>query len=482
MGTQERAPILSRQTARDAALGAVAGPVGPALRPVANSVARHPTLAGMLAAGGITTAAPGSADDRPAPGALAQQASDRIAERRRQLGKLEKDAETNRTDSDFFRTLDRRNSDAVKRAQEMLQGAGLYLEMGTGRNTRKLSVDGIWGPGMSEAVAEYQRRLRDDGKTIQTNIRSTSKDIERLTGEQAGHRRDNALAEAEAQMPGWQKAIRDYATPVGVAAGLAAGPAVRGGMVWAANRAGQRAAAGANALVAGGGNVQARVAGANEFYTRGGGQRPFNIDPAAPRGFVPAAGQTPASELYPPANTIWRGTDTARIAAAGGGAGLAEYRLAIAREELERARQDAEKNPSDETFKALHKAQVNVGLLTAGARASETAGLAYPTSAAVMRYQNTRPDVQRAEAEVLRLNRLGRQQQQWGPHEPGVTSYRNPATGEVRRLDAHGRWRGPRPGGGHGWTTEPPASWDRISGIDALDAAIMNGMARTGMA
>jgi hypothetical protein len=421
-------------------------------------------LASLLAGGGLTVTAPGSADDRPAPGALVQKTSENIAERRRQLSKLEKDAEANRANSEFLRTLDRRNKDAVSKAQEMLQGAGLYLETGDGRNKRKLSVDGIWGQGMAEAVAEYQRRLRDDAKTLQSNIASTSADIERQDAALIGHRRDTALAEAEAKMPGWQKAVRDYATPVGVAAGLTLAPATRATMATMANRAGRRAADDANALLrAGAANTPARVAGVNEFYARGGGQRPFNIDPAAPRGFVPAAGQTSANDLYPPANTVWRGTDTGRMAAASGAAGLAEYRLHIARQEVERARQDAQKNPSDATFAALHKAETNLGLLTAAARASETSLLAYPTSAAVLRYRNTRPDVSRGEAEVLRLNRLSGQQRQWGPHEPGVTRYRNPVTGEVRSLDDHGRWRGPRPSGGHGWTREPPASWDRIS-------------------
>ena len=463
MGTQERAPIMSGQTARDAAVGAIPA-AGPATRAASAAVARHPTLASMLAAGGFAVAAPSSADDRPAPGALVQQTSERLAERRRQLKKLEDGAAANKINSEFFRGLDRRDRAAVQKAQEMLQGAGLYLDAGDGPNRRKLAVDGIWGRGMGEAVAEYQRRLQDEAKATQRNITAANADIERLDATLIGHKRDTALEQAEARMPGWQKAVRDYATPVGVAAGMAVAPATRGAVTWAANRAGRRAADQANDLLgAGAANTPARVAGVNEFYTRGGGQRPFNIEPTAPRGFVPAAGQTSANELYPPASTIWRGADTARMTAAGGGAGLAEYRLAVAREELERARQDAQQNPSDSTFAALHKAQTNVGLLTAAARASETSLLAYPTTSAVVRYQNTRPDVNRGEAEVLRLNRISGQQRQWGPHQPGVTSYRNPATGEVRSLDDHGRWRGPRPNGGQGWTREPPVTWDRIS-------------------
>jgi hypothetical protein len=50
-----------------------------------------------------------------------------------------------------------------------------------------------------------------------------------------------------------------------------------------------------------------------------------------------------------------------------------------------------------------------------------------------------------------------------GPaHAPG-TAYVNPKTGERRFMDINGRWQGPQSGGGHGFTSEPPASWDRIS-------------------
>jgi hypothetical protein len=49
------------------------------------------------------------------------------------------------------------------------------------------------------------------------------------------------------------------------------------------------------------------------------------------------------------------------------------------------------------------------------------------------------------------------------PHEPGVTRYRNPRTGEEIYLDAHGRWRGPNRSGGTSWSSEPPSSWERIS-------------------
>lgn len=52
------------------------------------------------------------------------------------------------------------------------------------------------------------------------------------------------------------------------------------------------------------------------------------------------------------------------------------------------------------------------------------------------------------------------------PHEPGVTRYRNPTTGDERFMDARGRWQGPHRGGGHGWISEPPASWERISSAE----------------
>lgn len=52
------------------------------------------------------------------------------------------------------------------------------------------------------------------------------------------------------------------------------------------------------------------------------------------------------------------------------------------------------------------------------------------------------------------------------PHQPGVTQYRNPATGEVRSLDRRGRWQGRHPNGRNGWISEPPSSWERVSSAE----------------
>lgn len=51
-----------------------------------------------------------------------------------------------------------------------------------------------------------------------------------------------------------------------------------------------------------------------------------------------------------------------------------------------------------------------------------------------------------------------------GPaHQRGVTRYRDPISGEERFLDSRGRWHGPRPGGGHGFTPAPDVRWERIA-------------------
>lgn len=55
-----------------------------------------------------------------------------------------------------------------------------------------------------------------------------------------------------------------------------------------------------------------------------------------------------------------------------------------------------------------------------------------------------------------------------GAFESGVTRFRNPTTGEVRRLESGG-WRGRGPSGRDVWRTAPPATWERISMQDRID-------------
>jgi hypothetical protein len=98
-----------------------------------------------------------------------------------------------------------------------------------------------------------------------------------------------------------------------------------------------------------------------------------------------------------------------------------------------------------------------------------------------------RPSVRAADAERGRLDMLLAQPRPNtnpaaraappvnAPLEPGVTSFRNPATGEVRRLDARGRWQGPRRGGGHGYSRPPDPTWERISEAPTSMAEFLTG-------
>jgi hypothetical protein len=402
-------------------------------------------------------------------------------------------------------------TDAVKALQREMQQAGYY----TG------PIDGRMEGGTAEAKRRYeadqQARAQAAAATQKLELEKTKSDTEReslrlqqekLNKEKTdAERADQILREGSERMrdlnaPSLANYVREYAPMAALPLGMYLGYKGRAAIGrYADVNAGNRAAR-ADTLASefGQGDLPTRIGRLNQFYTEGGstrGQAPFTF----------RAGQQPipweSNPNAPAANQLYRLTPGANYGPVGAvagpgfvewgvghlGAGAAQNRI----DEANRAIQ--QQGPTEANIQNLEAARRDKALfdtLDWLGRGTMSGGIATDLKYRLTR-PNLRPSIGKAETERGQLDiELNRQQPvnpgggspngpaggpggggarqtilppaAGGPaHEPGVTQYRNPSTGEIRSLDIHGRWRGPHPGGHHGWTSEPPASWQRIS-------------------
>lgn len=445
---------------------AAAGPVAGAVRTVARAARAFPlpTAAGLAALGGVPSAT------RSDPPATQPPEPRDIVDARGRLDRIRTEQERLQAELDELRGAAGRfnperlnptsNRADIERAQQILKGLNLYR----GR------IDGRWEGQTAAAVETYLGQLRERQRAIETQLGELGARSEREGAALDGLLRDWRGSRIDSEVHPVDRFIRDNPNVIGAIAGGVVGPAWRIGTTAGSRAQHARTVAEANRLLSrGAADTEARAADMNLFYTRGGGRAPFDVDRTAPLGFRAAADQpTSAAGLYPPGgHPVWRTGDTVRMGSFSGLAGLGEWRALMVREELAEARRAAQAEPSEANLRRVNRAERELALLLIGARTAEGAFSTYPVTSYFARYGSRRnPDTNLAEAEVMRLNRLLGREAPSGPLQPGVTRFRDPRTGEERRLMNDGTWRGLGPTGRDVWRPAPPATWDRISSSD----------------
>jgi hypothetical protein len=396
---------------------------------------------------------------------------------------LQAQADTIRTELSRFKTLKDTDAAGVRDLQNYLQ----LNDFNPG------AFDGKMGKSTRAALQAFLGDRRQQLERLGTQLQGYEGEngaIAKAQAAVAAGRDADAVAFGNARMaevgqPTW---METYGNVAGLTAGglVGAGESALGSMAVRALE--RRAARRAGALVSemGTGTPNERAARVNQFWSEGESRvppfayvpnnrpYPFTANPDFQPGFP---GARNASEIYPsPIVTPPAVAPPLAFGLKGGvESTISVSQLDDAHQDLARAQEALRQRPNDEArIQALIAARNKVATLEAAIRFGIGEGLGATFETAVSRFvhRTPRPDVGRAEAERgdvdLLLNPPPPNPPPPPPLQPGVTRYRNPATGEERYLDAHGRWRGPRPGGGQGWTDPPPATWDRTSWLDLM--------------
>jgi hypothetical protein len=464
----------------------LAGPVTRGAEMVASTMARFPATSGAAIAAGTALAAPGqTADTPPLPPARAPAARESLTQVENEQKALAARRQALDQQYNQFRSLptdNRERDDRVVKLQEFLNSP----EGGAAG----LKIDGINKGKTTEALRNWLARV--DQRRTQLN-----NEAQRLSGRwetaSAGLRKaeeDDALAVGAARMretgqPTW---LESWGPLAGFTGGVVAGglESVAAGRAVRALEAGRLARANRLLGEMGTGTPTERASRVNQFWTEGGASNnraPFNYEAnTRPYPFTPNDQAANASQLYQPRNVEVFAPATIIGLKGAAESGVAYSQLEAAHKDLTEARIRLQERPNDESrIQAVLEARNKVAALETALRfgAGEAVGAFGETLISRYTHKPPRPDVYRAERERgdvdLLLNPPPPPQPPGPPpppappsaggppHQPGVTRYRNPATGEERFMDNAGRWQGPHRGGGHGWTQPPPATWQRIS-------------------
>jgi hypothetical protein len=277
------------------------------------------------------------------------------------------------------------------------------------QTTLGVTADGAIGEGTKAAARAELARIATRRQQLADQVARLGPDIERQEGMLGGMLHDSTATQAEANLPWWQRAARDYLPVASFGLGAGASSALRRRAQLAAERASQATANDANALIVPGSpDIGARVTGVNEFWRLGGADEPFRVAPGTRMGFEAAPQQPSAASLFtqPPGRETIGGSDIARAGLSTAGAGVGEWRRQIAQERLDKAQEAYRKERSQANADEVAKAQLQVVLATNAI----SAGLGGVGGAVVapffMRNRFARPNVQAAGSEMMSLNRL----------------------------------------------------------------------------
>src|SRR5690606_5901762 len=223
----------------------------------------------------------------------------------------------------------------------------------------------------------------------------------------AGEKR---MREMEENVSPVSRAIRDYGPLAGYALGALAGIGTRRGMTGAFARQSERAAAQANKLVSGEGDLPQRMGGVNRYFQEGGAKElPFQPAPTSRFGMRSNPNAPSAATLHQPPPRISefvRARDLGVVAGAGAVAGLGHQMAEDARAEVKAAFDAVERDPSEANIQRLQAAMDRAALWDFTGNIGRGMGLTYAFSAPKLRYQTTRPNVEAAEAERVRIDQM----------------------------------------------------------------------------
>lgn len=234
------------------------------------------------------------------------------------------------------------------------------------------------------------------------------------------------LRKAEAELPWYRHALRDYGPAIGYGAGVIGGIALKGLTNRAYNAASAAKTARANALLAEGEDIPGRVGRVNQFWSEGqrGAKptvpfvsKPDNTPPFQSNALAPQSG-----ELYQTGMFAAPGADVGRLLASAGASGLSYAKLQDAQAELKAAYEALDKEPNNEAaMRRLQAAKDMVAIFRTGLNASIAGGTTYLGAMATMPRRPSRPDVNLAEAERLRLDKyLSTQAKRQGKGPPST--------------------------------------------------------------
>src|SRR5690606_27515104 len=251
--------------------------------------------------------------------------------------------------------------EGVKQLQQQLKDAGYYQG----------PIDGKMGP-MTQAA--QQRFEQDRMQREQAEVARQQAEAERMRAQAEAERvqfeREQAEREAEQRAAGEQRmremeenvspvrqALRDYGPLAGYALGALAGIGTRRGMTGAFARQSERAAAQANKLVSGEGDLPQRMGGVNRFFQEGGAKElPFQPAPTSRFGMRSNPNAPSAATLHQPPPRISefaRVRDLGVLAGAGAEAALGHQMAEDARAEVKSAFDAVERDPSEANIQRL---------------------------------------------------------------------------------------------------------------------------------
>ncbi len=373
-------------------------------------------------------------------------------------------------EAERFRNLKSTDANAIKDAQRYLQNEKLYDGQ----------IDGSWGPKTTAAVQRLLDRNREQQTAATTRMKEITSELAPLNQRRGTLVRQQAEDQAEADLPWYRKAIRDYAGLAGITFGSLAPAGWRALTRRSAESAEGAAARATDALIRPTGTAPERVTGVNQFFENAGAPAPFQVAPAAPLGFAPSPQQASAAGLYPVGNQWMRGADWGREATFATSGALGEVGKSYYTSELADARKAFRDDPTPGNARRVAIAESMLAALTASARFGETGALIYPSASALMRYRPQRPNVNAAGTEVMELNAMLRNR----PLDPVEIARRRrdpgfmivpgtpaPTGDAVRMVSPQGqKMLIQQPDGS--WVDErgrpgtPRANWRRISAIE----------------
>lgn len=306
--------------------------------------------------------------------------------------------------------------DAVKQLQTKLRDSGYYSG----------PIDGKMGPATNRAQQAQQQAEQLAVQQQGTQAARAAADAQReaAAAQLAETQRQAAAAEAERQnqSAGQERykqaegnvgpvssALRNYGAPIGTTLGILAGPMARWGVTKASNAISRGAANEAESLMSAiPKGTPNRVANVNEFYRRGGAgaEVPFLVTPGQAPGFAANPAVAGTEKLFQ-SNTLKNGlTDAGIIGGFGAEAGSMKYMGGVAGEELQRAQEAAQKDPSQMNIDRLQQAKDKVAFYDSMMNVGRAGALTYPVSMLKLQRSPSVPNMAGMEAERLKLEAL----------------------------------------------------------------------------
>lgn len=260
---------------------------------------------------------------------------------------------------------------------------------------------------------------------------------------------EERLRKMEEDVPFVQRALRDYGPSVGYGVGAGAGLLGKFLINKGFNARSAAQAARANDLMSQeGGDIASRVGRVNQFWgegQKGAAEVPFLASPGAKPPIRSNPNAPSSSELYQTGRLADPVTDATMAGAFAVESGLSYKALSDARAEEDAARKAASADPSEINLRRLQSALDNKAIFETLFNAGRVGGATYVGAGGKMQRQPTRPDVNVAEAERLRIEQYLNQRASRGAPKPSPGGNQPSLSQELRRPEMSPTGQSPLP-------------------------------------